>query len=288
MQCPSCGAYVSKDDVFCGECGQPLIDLAAAPQSEGQLADQVAPALPAPAAALPDTASAGRSWTVVAGVAAGFAVLLVLGLCVAGVLLLWPRSQDEVPVPVRGALIYGDDFGDPDSGWDVYAEATTWAGYRDGEYRLAIDQEEYVTWANPDLPAPLSDVEAEVEVRQVAGPLDDNFGLLVRYQDDDENFYWFQISGDGYYSVDRMQAGEWLTLVPWAESEAINQGLGAVNHLTVVCHGDQFAFYVNDAYLTTVTDDTFPAGSIGLAAGTFDEPGVDVRFDNVKVYALSE
>ena len=275
MQCPSCGAYISEDDVFCGECGQPLIDLAAAPQSEGQPADQVAPALPAPAAALPDTASAGRSWTVVAGVAAGFAVLLVLGLCVAGVLLLWPRSQDEVPVPVRGALIYEDDFGDPNSGWDVYDEGATWAGYRDGEYRLAIDQEEYVTWANPDLSAPLSDIEVEVDVRQMAGPLDDNF-------------YWFQISADGYYSVDLMQAGEWVTLISWTESAAINQGLGVTNHLKVGCHGDQFAFYANDAYLTTVTDDTFPAGSIGLATGTFDEPGVDVRFDNLKVYALQE
>jgi len=109
------------------------------------------------------------------------------------------------------------------------------------------------------------------------GPLDNNLGVLVRYQSDDDNFYWFQISSDGYFAIDLMQAGEWVTLVSWEASTAIRQGLDVVNRLRVECEGSQFAFAVNGTDLATITDATLSTGSIGLAAGTFGEPGVVVR-----------
>jgi hypothetical protein len=127
-----------------------------------------------------------------------------------------------------------------------------------------------------------------VDARTVEGPLDNNFGILVRYQADGDNFYWFEISSDGYYSVDMMQAGEWVGLVDWVESDAINQGIGATNHLRVVCDRDQFSFYANGTYLTGVSDATFGSGNIGLAVGTFDEPGAVIRFDSLRVYSLQE
>ena len=123
---------------------------------------------------------------------------------------------------------------------------------------------------------------------QVEGPLDNNLGLLVRYQGDDDSFYWFQISSDGYYSVDLLQAGEWMSLAAWEPSTAIQQGPGAVNHLVVECDGSEFDFSVNGTYLTTITDPSFASGSIGLAAGAFAEPGVVVQFDNLKVTELEE
>ena len=120
------------------------------------------------------------------------------------------------------------------------------------------------------------------------GPLDNNLGLLVRYQDDDDSFYWFQISSDGYFSVDLREADDWVSLVGWQASEAIEQGLNATNRLRLVCQGNEFAFYVNDSLLTMLVDDAYAAGNIGLAAGAFDEPGVVIHFDNLKVYALQE
>jgi hypothetical protein len=34
----------------------------------------------------------------------------------------------------------------------------------------------------------------------------------------------------------------------------------------------------------SVEDDTYASGDVGLIAGTFDEPGTDIRFDDFVVY----
>jgi len=297
MQCPNCGAYISPDDVFCGECGQPLANLAAVPDQPA------APEPPAPAAARP--AKARRSGLLTVGVVGGLGLLMFLALCGVGLLLLWSASPDEPPpaaVPTKTpgdeavpqptaspkVLIYEDDFSDPGSGWDTYDEDDTWAGYWDSGYRLAVYRENYTAWAVPSPALSLTDFEVEVTARQIAGPLDNNLGLLVRYQEDSDSFYWFQISSDGYYSVDLRRDGEWVTVIGWKASDAIQQGLEATNRLRVRCSGDRFSFYVNDVFLTDVQDATLQQGSIGLAVGAFDEPGVEIVFDDIRVYALTE
>jgi len=320
MQCPDCGAYVTKEDQFCGECGRPLAQAAApdptlTPEQARDLPTAIVePARPAPAtrpaarpAAPPRKAATSRSGgsrtAILMGIVAALAGLICL--CVAG-LVIWGASQDGDVTPpvvvvevtdappsvnvnaVPGATILEDDFEDPESGWDVYNNGDTLALYLGGEYRLGVYAENYITWGNPESALDLTDFEIEVDARQVEGPLDNNFGILLRYQPDDEAFYWFQISSDGYYSVSYMQGDDWLELVTWETSEAIQQGLNATNHIKVSCVGNRYAFYVNDQHLTTFEDNALSGGSIGLAAGTFDEVGVVIHFDNLKVQALEE
>ena len=306
MQCPNCGAYVSQDDVFCGECGQPLTDLAAVPDQPAapELDDlsAIEAALEPPATRR--GAKGRRPGLLVVGIV-GLGLLMLLAMCAVALVLLWPSSPDETPLaaipteaPVRAktplptaapkVLIYEDDFSDPGSGWDTFDEDDTWAGYWDGGYRLAVYRENYAAWAAPSPDLSLTDFEVEVTARQIAGPVDNNLGLVVRYQEDSDSFYWFQISSDGYYSVDLRRDGEWLTVIGWEASDAIQQGPEAANRLKVRCSGDHFSFYVNDVFLTDVQDATLHQGSIGLAIGTFDEPGVEILFDDIRVYALSE
>jgi hypothetical protein len=300
MECPECGAYVGEEDQFCGECGYPIQPPApeaepATPEVGKVLAAQVpAPVRPASSVA-PEPPPSQLSWRrrpllwiSVAGVLAA-----LLCACLA-VLAIWVASRSTTtPVPtetsfVPGALLYEDDFEDPGSGWDVYNDGDTQAIYSGGEYRLAIYTDNYVVWTTPEPALDLSDFVIEVEARQVEGPLDNNLGLLVRYQEDDDSFYWFQISSDGYFSVDLHEGGDWVSLVGWEASSAIEQGLDATNRLRLVCRGNEFRFYVNDSPLTSLVDHTYTTGNIGLAAGTFDEPGVVVLFDNLQVYALQD
>jgi hypothetical protein len=291
MQCPDCGAYISKEDLFCGECGRPIAGQAPSVElvTPSAAKDQATSTLNLPPPAL---AAPGKRPTWVPIVLALGLGLFFLCVCTF-VALVWLRSRDRsTPTPVvytsgKGGLIFADDFADPGSGWDVFDEDDTVADYADGEYSIGVYQDNYVAWGNPE-DQEFTNFEVEVDARQVEGPLDNNFGILVRYQPDDDNFYWFQISADGYYSVDMMQAGEWVGLVDWVESEVINQGIGATNHLKVVCDRNQFSLYVNGIYLTGVSDATFDSGNIGLAAGTFDEPGVVVTFDNLRVYGLQD
>lgn len=297
MQCPDCGAFITKEDLFCGECGRPLAEAnpvqapSFAPPAQGAPTIAAGPpvARPQPAPAAPSRPRSNLPIVAGAILAAG------LALCMAGVavfvLVSGGGNGQETPSPPPaqpGQVVLADDFSDSDNGWDVYSTDDTWAGYVDGEYRLGVYGVDLVTWGNPLIDLDLANFEIEVDARQVEGPLDNNLGVLVRYQPGDENFYWFQISSDGYYSVDLLLGDEWLSLVEWEESTAINQGLGVTNRIKVVCFDDQFSFYVNGTYLAGVSDATFRSGSVGLAAGTFDEAGVIVHFDDVTVRLLED
>jgi len=304
MQCPDCGAFMTAEDLFCGECGRPLSSQVppAEPLSPLEAKDlpttelKTPPRAPSPLAAPPaPRPQPGKKPPLLPILLIAGGALLVVCLCGAGA-LVWLGSSSKPPeatqppeatLPPR-ALLYQDDFGDPSSGWDVYNKDDTLAEYANGEYRVGVYQANYVAWGNPTPGQELADFQVEVDARQAEGPLDNNLGLLVRYQADGENYYWFEISSDGYYSVDLRQAEEWTTLVDWAASDAINQGIGATNHLKVVCAGNRFSFYANDTLLTEVSDDAFRSGNIGLAVGTFDEPGVVVFFDNLQVYPLQD
>jgi len=219
-------------------------------------------------------------------------LLLFLGVCVA-VFLIPITGKKPVAgpfaVPAVGELLYHDDFRDPASGWDAWDEGgSTSVKYVDGEFRLAVVRENYMAWSHPPEDGKFRDFAIEVDVRQVEGNLNSTFGPIVRYDPDVERYYWFQISGDGYYSVEETSEGEWIVLQEWEASDAIEKGLDATNHIRVVCDGNRFSFYVNDTLVTQLTDGTLRAGTVGLAAGTSTEPPVVVLFDNLRVYALED
>ena len=291
MQCPACGAYVTDEDEFCGECGHRLPERESgnstldAETARSQSTRQASPPVDTGMPGLSAPERKHFKWLTFA-VAIGIG-MCVLGLFVAGLVLFAGERETSTLLPAYGRVLFEDDFSMP-GGWDTYASDETWADYMDGAYGLGVTIPDYVTWGNPDPDLELADFVVEVDARQVEGPVDNNFGILVRHQPDDENFYWFQISADGYYSVDLYRAGQWVTLEEWQTSDAILTGVGVTNHLSLVCSGEEFTFYANDTQLTTVRDRSFPSGNIGLAVGTFDDPGVVVTFDNVKVRAIEE
>ena len=64
-------------------------------------------------------------------------------------------------------------------------------------------------------------------------------------------------------------------------SDAIQTG--TMNHLRADCIGDRLTFYINFTEVASATDSDLPGGDVGLVAGAFTEPGVDVLFDNFVV-----
>lgn len=114
----------------------------------------------------------------------------------------------------------------------------------------------------------------EVEARQVQGRVHSDFRIVARMQPRDDGFHLFEIGADGTYAVELMQAGEWRMLKDWTLSDSIRPGIGATNYLRVAYDGTRFSFYVNGALLADLVDNTYAAGTIGLAAGTFKKgPG---------------
>jgi hypothetical protein len=130
----------------------------------------------------------------------------------------------------------------------------------------------------------LEDFVLEVETTQLAGPDDNDYGVILRHQDD-ANFYSFEISGDGYYTFTKLVDDELLEIIPWRESKAVHQGQRQ-NTLRVEAIGPDFSFYINDKLVDAAIDSDFSQGDIGLLVGTYEETGVEVAFDNLKVWAV--
>ena len=190
------------------------------------------------------------------------------------------------PVPANNVLMV-DDFSSPRNAWLSEVTEQAEKGYEDGEFHITVYQPEYSTWSNPNPPRDFADFALEVDARRVSGPLNNEFGVLVRYQPETDAFYLFAISSDGFYSVEKYQADKWQQLVKWTESAAIRQG-DAVNRLRVTGQGAKMRFFVNGEPLTQVEDASFRSGSIGLLASAAEKGGVTVAFDNLRVRPLAE
>jgi hypothetical protein len=95
-------------------------------------------------------------------------------------------------------------------------------------------------------------------------------------------WYVFRI-GVGDYSIYKYRSGSWYALQPWTSSSYINTGTSS-NRLKVIRDGSQIKAYVNDHYLTTVTDSDYTGSRrVGLFARTYSGTNVDARFDNFRI-----
>ena len=190
------------------------------------------------------------------------------------------------PGPSNDVLME-DEFSSPRNAWLSEVTEQAEKSYEDGEFRITVYQPEYSTWSYPDPPRDFADFALEVDARRVSGPLSNEFGVLVRHQPETDEFYLFAISSDGFYAVEKYQAGAWHQLVEWTESEAILQG-EAMNRLRVTGQGAKMRFFVNGEPLSQVEDASFRSGSVGLLASTAEKGGVAVAFDNLRVRPLAE
>jgi hypothetical protein len=187
----------------------------------------------------------------------------------------------ESPPAVSGDVLFQDDFSRTLSGWDRYHDDVYSADYADGGYRIQVFAPQTDAWANPGLN--LTDVRIELDATKQSGPDNNTFGVLCRYQNA-HDFYFFLISSDGYagigISIDGRRvllSGE--TMLP---SGAVLLG-DATNHLRADCIGPQLALYVNGILVAQAQATQWDSGDVGLTAGSFDQPGVDILFSNFTI-----
>ncbi len=190
-------------------------------------------------------------------------------------------AELSVSMAEPGSLLFSDDFSDRSGGWTRVSNEGGTVGYDNGVFRILVNRPGYNYWATPGLD--LADARIEVDAGRFAGPVSNRIGLVCRYQDD-KNYYFFVISSDGFYAVGKVSGGETVHLGQdeMQSSQAIKTD-NPVNHLRADCVGDSLTFYVNGFPVALVHDDQFTRGDVGLLAGAFDETGVDVIFDDFVV-----
>lgn len=220
--------------------------------------------------------------------------LFVIGVLVAATMacsLLSPTvtSTSNPPVQiqpttaqVQSNILFSDDFSSSGSGWDQVNEDFKITDYANGSYRMWLSETQYDIWANPymNFSGPVS---VEVDVQKVAGPDDNDFGIICNYQDID-NFYVGLVSNDGYAAIMKRQDGtsEYISSDQMVTVGGLNSG-STNNHLRFDCINGDLTLYANGNQVAYVYDSSFSGGDVGLQVGTFDEGGVDFLFDNFVV-----
>lgn len=206
---------------------------------------------------------------------------IMRGLCLIIFLTACQSSLIAELVTQSGQALFHDDFSNPANGWPQTVSTNGTLGYADDAYQMLVQSAGY------DLRAvsgqTYGDVQIEVDATQQAGPVDNRFGLICRFQDMD-NFYVFIISSDGYYTIGKIKNGaaSLLGQEMMAYNAAIEQG-SVPNRLRFDCIGNTLTGYVNGQTLAITNDADFSDGDAGLITGAFDEAGVDVSFDNFMV-----
>jgi hypothetical protein len=187
--------------------------------------------------------------------------------------------------PLPPGLLLTDDFSDPASGWDTEVSPQVDRGYENGEYRISVFKDEYAAWANLLQVHDWKNVAIDVDVRLVDGLVDNQIGIVARYDHENENFYLFSVTSDGQYMVEMRKDDAWTTMVERAGSPALRKGK-AVNHLRLECQGQTMRFYGNGELLVNVQDSTFASGGVGLLVSALGKPPVVAAFDNIRVRSL--
>ncbi len=203
------------------------------------------------------------------------AIMLTLAACnLADYIYLSAASEVDA-----GSVMFFDDFSDAEGGWTTLDDEAARIAYEQEGLRFTINSPNYDYWSTPSMR--FSDVTVAVEAKTLGGPEDNDFGLICRYQDED-NYYALLISSDGYGGIIKVKDGLYQVL---NNPEGLEFGAMILtgketNQLRADCIDDRLALYVNHELFLEVRDSDFTYGKVGLTAGSFAQAGVDILFDN--------
>ena len=192
--------------------------------------------------------------------------------------------EDETALWNKGT-VFRDNFTTEKSGWWVSAGGYGETFYDEGTYGIWQAQADSYrfSWA-PSAERFPADFAAEVDAAKSFGPDDGSYGIV--WGPDNDNLYWFEVSADGWYTLSRMRDGEWEEpIVNWTESPEISLG-DAPNQLRVGVYGDAILLYINGVLVETLTTPNLGPGQVGVIAAAYEQPDVQVWFDNFQVWQL--
>ncbi len=188
------------------------------------------------------------------------------------------EQQGSIPEESGSTILYSDDFSDPSSGWDIDTWDDGAVDYVDGEYHVTVNTPNWLVWSY--LGDDYDNIIINADTRVVSATGKGDYGLICRYVDEN-NFYAFEVSEDGYFIIWKQMDGEMITLYDWETSDAIpSNGKMTIN---AGCIGNHLIMGVNDALLADITDDSFSTGKVGIIVGTLEETGLTVGYDNFVV-----
>lgn len=193
-----------------------------------------------------------------------------------------PAESSGIPEDLAGHVTRGmlllDETFDRRGSWTISSGSEFGSEIVDGTYQIYMDKPQWMVWAESGKIS-TDDVIVDLDVKLADGASENNQGLMCRYTDD-QNFYAMTIGNDGWVEILKVFNGEQIQLF----GEFFTSEIDPVsNHLQGFCIGERLLFYANGALLADVNDSDLQFGDVGVIIGSFDDPKVTIRFDNLVV-----
>jgi hypothetical protein len=154
-----------------------------------------------------------------------------------------------------------------------------------GAYHVRVEVEDQLVWGNS--PYSAANFYAEVDAFHEAGAEDNSFGLGFRQQENGD-MYLFSGSSDGYYRFVKIAESQLETVVPWTETDLLARGPDTVNQIAVLADGPDIALLINGQVVEMLWDKDFTAGRFALSGSAPGDEEVQVAFDDLAIWSLSE
>lgn len=189
-------------------------------------------------------------------------------------------------LPMVGTVappVYWDDFSNPASGWYVGANGNVRWAYRSGGYEIRLATRGW--WGAEDAPwnGRVNYVVAS-DMQQLPGN-GVAYGLIFGFRDWDHFYVLIVNPADQEYTIMK-RAAAWVTLVPWTQSNSIQQGT-LPNRLRIERRGSGINAYINGQLQRTLTDSAYTGVTkVGIYAASGTAAPATARFDNFGVWAL--
>jgi len=174
----------------------------------------------------------------------------------------------------EGNLLLYETFDTNDTGWFTNKEVTL----SDGKYQMHPAGTGRLSFMLYEIP----DGEITIQTQQQGGIRDAGYGLLFRVRDN-TNFYYFLIASLGYFSFGYTIDNEYIAVIPWTQTPAVNQDDESVNILKISMAGDTISGLINSVEVFSIQDTTFRNGGLGFLTS----PNISINYDNLEVWQES-
>jgi hypothetical protein len=181
-----------------------------------------------------------------------------------------------------GAPLLTENFDNNQLGWAEHSDQIWSAQVQNGQLAMVVLKPKEIAYTGSTL-ITLKDFDLSVTVSTTKVSSLGYSSILFRY--DNTGGYVFTVFTDGRFEVDlsSMTGTKGLqTLLALQRSSAIQRG-AATNQLRIVAKGNQFAFYINDQLVGTLTDNKFSAGGLEFAIADIYQAGAHISFDDLRV-----
>lgn len=183
--------------------------------------------------------------------------------------------------PAADTLLWEDTFTQVPSGWGTWNRNGSFIKYDQGGLRILVNDTNFDYWSVAG--QKFRDASIRAVAKRLAGPEDNDFGLVCRFQNN-QNFYMFLVSSDGYYGIAKLKNNQHslIGIEQLQYSQQIKKGQAA-HKLRADCVGDTLRLFVDDQQLLEAHDSDFQNGDVGVLAGAYSSAGVDILFDDFEV-----